>query len=75
MPTQSRPANNLIVATKDHLVIFDEPSGELQSRWGHRRGQEEISGQDLNLATAVDWKFLSVVRRVRRFKSKTSLES
>jgi hypothetical protein len=44
MPTQSRPANNLIVATKDHLVIFDEPSGELQSRWGHRRGQEEISG-------------------------------
>jgi hypothetical protein len=49
MPTQSRPANNLILAMKDHLVIFDAPSGELQSRWGHRRGQEEISGQDLNL--------------------------
>jgi glyoxylase-like metal-dependent hydrolase (beta-lactamase superfamily II) len=26
-------ANNLIVAFKDHLVIFDAPYGELQSRW------------------------------------------
>jgi glyoxylase-like metal-dependent hydrolase (beta-lactamase superfamily II) len=26
-------ANNLIVAMKDHLVIFDAPYGELQSRW------------------------------------------
>src|SRR5713101_2088839 len=26
-------ANNLIVAMKDHLVIFDAPFGELQSRW------------------------------------------
>jgi len=26
-------ANNLIVALKDHLVIFDAPYGELQSRW------------------------------------------
>jgi glyoxylase-like metal-dependent hydrolase (beta-lactamase superfamily II) len=26
-------ANNLIIAFKDHLVIFDAPYGELQSRW------------------------------------------
>jgi len=26
-------ANNLIVAMKDHLIIFDAPYGELQSRW------------------------------------------
>ena len=26
-------ANNLIIAMKDHLVIFDAPYGELQSRW------------------------------------------
>jgi glyoxylase-like metal-dependent hydrolase (beta-lactamase superfamily II) len=26
-------ANNLIVAMNDHLVIFDAPYGELQSRW------------------------------------------
>jgi mRNA degradation ribonuclease J1/J2 len=26
-------ANNLIVAMKDYLVIFDAPYGELQSRW------------------------------------------
>jgi glyoxylase-like metal-dependent hydrolase (beta-lactamase superfamily II) len=25
--------NNLIVAMKDHLVVFDAPYGELQSRW------------------------------------------
>jgi len=75
MPTQSRSANNLIVAMKDHLAIFDAPYGELQSRWVHRRGQEGIPGQDLNPASTMNWKFLSVVRRVRRFKSKTALES
>src|SRR5258708_3397154 len=26
-------ANNLIIAMKDYLVIFDAPYGELQSRW------------------------------------------
>jgi glyoxylase-like metal-dependent hydrolase (beta-lactamase superfamily II) len=30
---QGGGANNLIVAMKDHLVIFDAPYGELQSRW------------------------------------------
>jgi glyoxylase-like metal-dependent hydrolase (beta-lactamase superfamily II) len=30
---QGGAANNLIVAMKDHLVIFDAPYGELQSRW------------------------------------------
>ena len=30
---QGGSANNLIVAMKDHLVIFDAPYGELQSRW------------------------------------------
>ena len=26
-------ANNLIIAMKDHLIIFDAPYGEMQSRW------------------------------------------
>src|SRR5215472_6266944 len=30
---QGGSANNLIVAMKDHLVVFDAPYGELQSRW------------------------------------------
>jgi len=30
---QGGTANDLIVAMKDHLVIFDAPYGELQSRW------------------------------------------
>src|SRR5262245_14687617 len=30
---QGGSANNLIVAMKDHLVIFDAPYGELLSRW------------------------------------------
>src|SRR2546427_198522 len=30
---QGGSANNLIVAMQDHLVIFDAPYGELQSRW------------------------------------------
>jgi glyoxylase-like metal-dependent hydrolase (beta-lactamase superfamily II) len=30
---QGGNANNLIIAMKDHLVIFDAPYGELQSRW------------------------------------------
>jgi glyoxylase-like metal-dependent hydrolase (beta-lactamase superfamily II) len=30
---QGGGANNLIVAMKDHLVVFDAPYGELQSRW------------------------------------------
>jgi glyoxylase-like metal-dependent hydrolase (beta-lactamase superfamily II) len=30
---QGGNANNLIVAMKDHLVVFDAPYGELQSRW------------------------------------------
>src|SRR5262245_5844244 len=30
---QGGTANNLIVAMKDYIVIFDAPYGELQSRW------------------------------------------
>jgi glyoxylase-like metal-dependent hydrolase (beta-lactamase superfamily II) len=30
---QGGTANNLIIAMKDHLVVFDAPYGELQSRW------------------------------------------
>jgi glyoxylase-like metal-dependent hydrolase (beta-lactamase superfamily II) len=30
---QGGTANNLIVAMKDHLIVFDAPYGELQSRW------------------------------------------
>ena len=30
---QGGAANNLIVAMKDHLVVFDAPYGEKQSRW------------------------------------------
>ena len=30
---QGGGANNLIVAMKDHLVVFDAPYGETQSRW------------------------------------------
>ena len=30
---QGGQANNLIVAMKDYLVVFDAPYGELQSRW------------------------------------------
>jgi hypothetical protein len=30
---QGGTANNLIVAMKDYLVVFDAPYGELQSRW------------------------------------------
>jgi hypothetical protein len=30
---QGGNANNLIIAMKDHRVIFDAPYGELQSRW------------------------------------------
>jgi len=30
---QGGTANNLIVAMKDYLIIFDAPYGELQSRW------------------------------------------
>ena len=30
---QGGTANNLIVAMKDHLVVFDAPYGEQQSRW------------------------------------------
>ena len=30
---QGGSANNLIVAMKDHLVVFDAPYGEKQSRW------------------------------------------
>jgi glyoxylase-like metal-dependent hydrolase (beta-lactamase superfamily II) len=30
---QGGAANNLIVAMKDHLVVFDAPYGEMQSKW------------------------------------------
>ena len=30
---QGGTANNLIVAMKDYLIVFDAPYGELQSRW------------------------------------------
>ena len=42
---QGGSANNLIVAMKDHLVVFDAPYGEAAIALGHRRGEEEVSGQ------------------------------
>ncbi len=42
---QGGTANNLIVAMKDYLIVFDAPYGELQSRWVDRRGESEISRQ------------------------------
>jgi glyoxylase-like metal-dependent hydrolase (beta-lactamase superfamily II) len=38
-------ANNLIVAMKDHLVVFDAPYGELQSRWVIDAAKEKYPGK------------------------------
>ena len=38
-------ANNLIVAMKDGIVIFDAPVDERAVALGHRRGQGQVSGQ------------------------------
>ena len=40
-------ANNLIVAMKDHLVIFDAPYGELQSRWVIDAAKKKYPGKPI----------------------------
>jgi glyoxylase-like metal-dependent hydrolase (beta-lactamase superfamily II) len=40
-------ANNLIVAMKDHLVIFDAPYGELQSRWVIDEAKKKYPGKPI----------------------------
>jgi glyoxylase-like metal-dependent hydrolase (beta-lactamase superfamily II) len=42
---QGGTANNLIVAMKDHLVIFDAPYGELQSRWVIDEAKKKYPGK------------------------------
>ena len=44
---QGGSANNLIVAMKDHLVIFDAPYGELQSRWVIDAAKEKYPGKPI----------------------------
>src|SRR5881296_1450995 len=44
---QGGSANNLIVAMKDHLVIFDPPYGELQSRWVIDAAKEKYPGKPI----------------------------
>src|SRR5437867_11379407 len=44
---QGGTANNLIVAMKDHLVIFDAPYGELQSRWGIDGAKAKYPGKPI----------------------------
>jgi len=39
--------NNLIVAMKDHLVIFDAPIGELQSRWVIDEAKKKYPGKPI----------------------------
>jgi glyoxylase-like metal-dependent hydrolase (beta-lactamase superfamily II) len=39
--------NNLIVAMKDHLVIFDAPYGELQSRWVIDEAKKKYPGKPI----------------------------
>ena len=40
-------ANNLIVAMKDYLVIFDAPYGELQSRWAIDAAKAKYPGKPI----------------------------
>jgi glyoxylase-like metal-dependent hydrolase (beta-lactamase superfamily II) len=40
-------ANNLIVAMKDYLVIFDAPYGELQSRWVIDAAKKKYPGKPI----------------------------
>ena len=44
---QGGTANNLIVAMKDYLVIFDAPYGELQSRWTIDAAQAKYPGKPI----------------------------
>jgi glyoxylase-like metal-dependent hydrolase (beta-lactamase superfamily II) len=39
--------NNLIVAMKDHLVVFDAPYGELQSRWVIDAAKQKYPGKPI----------------------------
>jgi glyoxylase-like metal-dependent hydrolase (beta-lactamase superfamily II) len=42
---QGGSANNLIVAMKDYLVVFDAPYGELQSRWVIDEAKKKYPGK------------------------------
>jgi glyoxylase-like metal-dependent hydrolase (beta-lactamase superfamily II) len=44
---QGGTANNLIVAMKDHLVVFDAPYGELQSRWVIDEAKKKYPGKPI----------------------------
>jgi hypothetical protein len=44
---QGGAANNLIVAMKDHLVVFDAPYGELQSRWVIDEAKKKYPGKPI----------------------------
>jgi glyoxylase-like metal-dependent hydrolase (beta-lactamase superfamily II) len=44
---QGGTANNLIVAMKDHLVVFDAPYGELQSRWVIEEAKKKYPGKPI----------------------------
>jgi glyoxylase-like metal-dependent hydrolase (beta-lactamase superfamily II) len=44
---QGGTANNLIVAMKDHLVVFDAPYGELQSRWVIDAAKQKYPGKPI----------------------------
>ena len=44
---QGGGANNLIVAMKDHLVVFDAPYGELQSRWVIDEAKKKYPGKPI----------------------------
>ena len=44
---QGGAANNLIVAMKDHLVVFDAPYGELQSRWVIDEAKKRYPGKPI----------------------------
>ena len=44
---QGGTANNLIVAMKDYLVIFDAPYGELQSRWSIDAAKAKYPGKPI----------------------------
>jgi len=44
---QGGAANNLIVAMKDYLVVFDAPYGELQSRWVIDEAKKKYPGKPI----------------------------
>jgi glyoxylase-like metal-dependent hydrolase (beta-lactamase superfamily II) len=44
---QGGTANNLIVAMKDYLVVFDAPYGELQSRWVIDEAKKKYPGKPI----------------------------